>query len=166
MSPFQHLRDEFTHAWDALLDGWQRLYRRAAGAMTRFNQGVQAKTDGEAGTELATRSVGWGVLAGEVFDGEDKIIVRLETPGMSKDDFDLEVIGDYLIVRGEKRVAREQTQGRWQITECAYGRFERSIPLPAQVNSELAGASYENGVLRVELPKRQPREQGVKVSLS
>lgn len=165
MSPFQHLRDEFSHAWDALLDGWQRLYRRAAGAMTRFNQGSKAE-DAEASTELAARSTGWGVLAGEVLDGEDKVVVRLETPGMSKDDFDLEIMGDYLVVRGEKRVTREETQGRWQITECAYGSFERAIPLPAPVDSEQARASYEQGVLRVELPKRQPRERGVKLSVS
>lgn len=165
MSPFQHLRDEFSHAWDALLDGWQRLYRRAAGAMTRFNQGSKSE-DAEEGTELADRSAGWGVLAVEVLDGEDKVLVRLETPGMSKDDFDLEVVGDYLIVRGEKRVTREETQGRWQITECAYGSFERSIPLPAPVDSDQASASYEQGVLRVELPKRQPRQRGVKLAVS
>jgi len=165
MSPFQHLRDEFSHAWDALLDGWQRLYRRAAGAMTRFTQGAEAQVDDEASTEIAERSAGWGVLAGEVLDGEDKIVVRLETPGMNKDDFDLEVIGDYLIVRGEKRVTREETRGRWQITECAYGRFERSVPLPAPVSGNEASATYEQGVLRVELPKRQPREQGVKLAV-
>lgn len=160
MSPFQHLRDEFSHAWDALLDGWQRLYRRAAGAMTRFGPGARSE-----GAELAERSAGWGVLAGEVLDGEDKVVVRLETPGMSKDDFDLEVVSDYLIVRGEKRVSREETQGRWQITECAYGRFERAIPLPAPVDSEQASASYDRGVLRVELPKRQPRSRGVKLAV-
>jgi HSP20 family protein len=165
MSPFQHLRDEFSHAWDALLDGWQRLYRRAAGAMTRFSQGSKAE-DAEQSTELAERSTGSGVLAGEVLDGEDKVVVRLETPGMSKDDFDLEVMGDYLVIRGEKRLTREETQGRWQITECAYGSFERAIPLPAPVDSAQASASYEQGVLRVELPKRQPRERGVKLSVS
>lgn len=165
MSPFQHLRDEFSHAWDALLDGWQRLYRRAAGAMTRFNPRTKAES-ADQGIDLEERSAGWGVLAGEVLDGEDKVVVRLETPGMSKDDFDLEVVGDYLVVRGEKRVTREETQGRWQITECAYGSFERAIPLPAPVDSEQASASYEQGVLRVELPKRQPRERGVKLAVS
>jgi HSP20 family protein len=165
MSPFEHLRDEFSHAWDALLDGWQRLYRRAAGAMTRFNQGAKS-ADAEESAELTERNTGWGVLAGEVLDAEDKIVVRLETPGMSKEDFDLEVTGDYLVVRGEKRVAREETQGRWQITECAYGSFERAIPLPAQVNGDQASASYKKGVLRVELPKRQPRQRGVKLAVS
>ncbi|MBK1705678.1 Hsp20/alpha crystallin family protein [Halochromatium glycolicum] len=166
MSPFQHLRDEFSHAWDALIDGWQRLYRRAAGAMTRFTHGAEAQADADAPNDLAERNTGWGVLAGEVLDGEDQIVVRLETPGMEKDDFDLEVVGDYLVVRGEKRVSQEETRGRWQITECAYGRFERAIPLPAPVASDEASASYDQGILRVELPKRQPRERGVKLSVS
>lgn len=167
ISPFQTLRDEMSHAWDALLDGWQRLYRRAAGAMTRFQPSAEAvAADRESNNELAERSIGWGVLAGEVLDGENKVVVRLETPGMSKEDFDLEVAGDYLFVRGEKRISREETKGRWHVTECAYGSFERSIPLPAAVDSDGAKASYADGVLRVELPKREPRERGVKVSVS
>jgi HSP20 family protein len=167
ISPFQTLRDEMSHAWDALLDGWQRLYRRAAGAMTRFQPSADdASSDSEAKNELVERSTGWGVLAGEVLDGENKVVIRLETPGMTKDDFDLEVAGDYLFIRGEKRVSREETKGRWHVTECAYGSFERSIPLPAPVDSNGATASYADGVLRVELPKREPRERGVKVSVN
>jgi len=96
------------------------------------------------------------VLACEVLDNDDKIVVRLEAPGMDKDDFDLQMIENYLLVRGEKQMTKERSQGGYHISECAYGRFERAIPLPAEVDVKKAKASYKRGVLRVELPKSTP----------
>ena len=72
---------------------------------------------------------------------------------MHKQDFDIQVLDQYLVVRGEKQVERERSEGRYHVTECAYGSFERAIPLPEEVESAKAKASYKKGVLRVELPK-------------
>jgi HSP20 family protein len=169
MSTLQNLREGLTEAWDTLLDGWQRLYRRAAGAITRFTPGkreVHAGAD-ESEREIAVRSAGWGVLAAEVFDDDDKVVIRLEAPGMAKDDFDLQLMDDYLVVSGEKQVERERTEGRYHVTECAYGRFERAIPLPDEVEGDQARATYRNGVLRVELPKvAARRRKTIKVEVS
>jgi HSP20 family protein len=96
------------------------------------------------------------MLGGEVFEDEQRIVVRLEVPGMEKSDLDIQVEDDQLVVAGEKRFERESTEGRWHTLQCAYGSFRRVIPLPAPVKSEEARASYRNGVLRVELPKREP----------
>jgi HSP20 family protein len=165
MSTLDQVREGLNEAWDTLVDGWQRLYRRAAGAITRFTPGTKPDRDlekearGGAGREIATRSAGWGVLAAEVFDDHDNIVVRLEAPGMDKGDFDLKVLDDYLVVRGEKHIERERTEGRYHVTECAYGRFERAIPLPERVDSDKAKASYKSGVLKVELPKTAPRRR-------
>jgi HSP20 family protein len=161
MSTMQQLREGLNEAWDTLMDGWQRLYRRAAGAITRFTPG---KKEGDAGApregrEMAVRSTGWGVLAAEVFDDDDKVVVRLEAPGMVNDDFDLQVLDDYLVVRGEKQIERERTEGSYYVTECAYGSFERAIPLPDEVDAGKANATYKNGVLRVELPKSVSRRR-------
>ena len=144
-----------------MVDGWHRLYRRAEGAITRYTAGEKAgkETSKGEGQEIAVRSAGWGVLAAEVFDDEDDVIVRLEAPGMDRDDFDLKVVGGHLVVRGEKRIERERTQGHYHVTECAYGSFERAIPLPERVKSDKAHAKYKNGVLRVELPKAEPRRR-------
>lgn len=169
MSTLHQVREGLTEAWDTLVDGWQRLYRRAAGAMTRFTPGKKTTQEGvlEHRHEVASRSTGWGVLAAEVFDDDDTVIVRLESPGMEKADFDLEIRDDYLIVRGEKQIERERTEGRYYITECAYGRFERAIPLPDDVEPGKARASYNNGVLRIELPKAASRRQkAIKVNVN
>jgi len=154
MQRFRQLREGLNEAWGALAEGWQRLSRQAGNAMTRFTPGGGSREPGGAERrELAARSSGWGLLAAEVFDDDDRIIVRLEAPGMEKQDFDLQVLDDYLVVRGEKRLEREHSEGRYHVSECAYGQFRRAVPLPDAVNAEKAKASYSNGVLRVALPK-------------
>ena len=72
----------------------------------------------------------------------------------------IEIGGDTLQVRGEKRFERESTEGRWRVLQCAYGSFQRSVPLPAPVRGEEASASYRDGVLRIDLPKREPGRPG------
>lgn len=155
MSTIQQIRHDIGQAWDALFEGWQRLYRQATGAITRFTHGGREtpSPDADEAREMAVRNAGWGVLAAEVFDDDDKVVVRLEVPGMDKDDFELHLRDDYLVVQGEKRGSRERTIGRYHVTECAYGQFERAIPLPGEVDSDRASAIYRDGVLRVELPK-------------
>jgi len=167
MATLQQISEGVGEAWDTLMDGWRRLYRRAAGAITRFSPGGGKRdTDTQLSGELALRSSGWGVLACEVFDDDDQVVVRLEAPGMEKGDFDLQVVDDYLVVSGEKQMERERTEGGYRISECAYGRFERAIPLPCEVESGEASASYQRGVLRVTLPKSaQHRRRSIKVKV-
>lgn len=59
-------------------------------------------------------------------------------------------------VRGEKRVERTSEEGCYRVLQCAYGRFERIVPLPAAVLADQAKASYEHGVLKIDLPKAHP----------
>jgi HSP20 family protein len=161
MATLQQVSEGLGEAWDHLLADWRRLYRRAAGAITRFTPGNKDKPElsTQPVSQIAERSSGWGVLACEVFDNDDRVVVRLEAPGMEKDNFDLQVVDDYLVVRGEKQMERERTEGGYHISECAYGRFERAIPLPDEVETDEALASYKHGVLRVELPKSLTRRR-------
>jgi HSP20 family protein len=78
---------------------------------------------------------------------------------MEKSDFDLQVLDNYLVVRGEKQFERELNKGHYHVTECAYGSFERAIPLPEEVEGGKARATYSQGVLRVELPKAESRRR-------
>ncbi|MEO7128134.1 MAG: Hsp20/alpha crystallin family protein [Rhodoferax sp.] len=123
--------------------------------MTRFKPGekselpVQADIDDDAWLP----GLSWAMLGGDVFEDDKRVVVRIEAPGMRKSDFNIEVIGDELVVRGEKRFERESSEGRWRVLQCAYGSFHRSVPLPAAVLPEQAKAGYRDGVLRVEMPK-------------
>lgn len=152
MSRLQQLNEGMSHAWDTLVDGWRHLYHRAADAITRFRPGATDATREETDGHVQ-RSSGWGVLAAEVFDGDHSVVVRLEIPGMDAAGFQLEATGRQLLVSGEKTIHREHSQGRYHVSECAYGRFERLIGLPADVDASRAEASYKRGVLRIEIPK-------------
>jgi HSP20 family protein len=152
MSEISELRHGVEEMWGSLTHGWQRLRERAAGAFTRFRPGRRSPARGP---EETLPSVGWALLAGDVYEDARKIVVRLEIPGMEKTDFEIDVHDDLLWVRGEKRLERESTEGAYRVLQCAYGSFERSIPLPTGVIVDQAAASYRNGVLRIELPKSE-----------
>jgi HSP20 family protein len=171
MSTLHQLREGLNDVWDTLTGGWQKLYRRASGAITRFSPGKRngKKAAIEEEQEIALRSTGWGVLATEIFDNDDKVVVRLEAPGMEKNDFDLQVLNDYLVIRGEKQIERERNEGRYHVTECAYGFFERAIPLPEGVVKDMdkAHATYKKGILRIELPKLAlQHRKSIKINVS
>jgi Molecular chaperone (small heat shock protein) len=154
MSTLEQIRHGLSRAWDSMAEGWQQLRERAAQAMTRYTPARHGGAVETAEDQIAARSARWGLLAAEVQENEDEVVVRLEAPGMEKDQFDINVIdGRYLSVRGEKRVQREEKRGRYHVMECAYGSFERAVALPAEVDDSRARASYRSGVLRVTLPK-------------
>ncbi|MGQ9686788.1 MAG: Hsp20/alpha crystallin family protein [Thiobacillaceae bacterium] len=152
------LKESVESLWENLTEGWRHLARTAAGALTRFKAGD--KTDLPAKSEVDDvnwlPSLGWGMLGGDVYEDDKRLVVRLEVPGMEKEDMQVEVVGDALVVSGEKRFQREGSEGRWRVMQCAYGSFRRVVPLPAPVRIDEARASYKNGVLRIELPKVTP----------
>lgn len=154
--------------WESVADGWQRLRETAFGAMTRFKAGSETNVPTPAEVDDAFYAPhGWAMLGGDLFEDDKRLVVKLEVPGMEKDDFSIEVQDDALVVRGEKRFERESSGGRWCLVQCAYGSFRRVVPLPLPVIAEKAKASYKNGVLRVELPKAQagkPRRKTIHVS--
>lgn len=154
MSTLEQIRHGLSRAWDSVAEGWQQLRERAAQAMTRYTPIRHGGNVETAEDQIAANSARWGLLAAEVQENDDEVVVRLEAPGMEKEQFDISVIdGRYLSVRGEKRVQREEKRGRYHVMECAYGRFERAVALPAEVDDSRAKASYRNGVLRISLPK-------------
>lgn len=155
---FGAIKEEFNSLLDTVADGWRHLRQSAAGALTRFRPatGSALPTRNEVDDDFYVPSRGWAMLSGDVFEDENRLVVRLEVPGMNKDDITLEVQDDMLVVSGEKHFQRESTEGRWRVMQCAYGSFHRAVPLPVAVLADQAKASYDRGILRVELPKAQP----------
>jgi HSP20 family protein len=72
---------------------------------------------------------------------------------MNEGDLAIDVDGNVLRIRGEKRSGATQQRRRYHLMERAYGHFERRIPLPHGVDAEKAEVSYRNGVLTAILPK-------------
>jgi HSP20 family protein len=158
MSRLQEWKHELGHAWESLADGWRELGERAGSALTRFRP-RRASGDAGAGPASASEELplagSWAFLAADVFDDDDRVVVRLEAPGMKREDFTIDLHDDVLSVRGDKRFERESSQGNYRVMQCAYGSFRRDVRLPAPVRADKARASYRDGVLRVELPKTE-----------
>jgi len=89
----------------------------------------------------------------DVVDEEDALCVTAELPGMEKDDVQLQIESDALLIRGEKKHGEEKQEKGVYRSERYYGYFQRVIPLPADVDQEAVEATFEKGVLRVRLPK-------------
>jgi HSP20 family protein len=139
------------HAWQQLSEGWHELISRARGAVTRYTRGHDEVQD--AATEWLRFTPAWGLVAGEIEQDDGNVYVRIELPGLDRQDIELEVHDGVLAVRGEKRFARESAQGSFTLLERSYGRFERVFELPCSVDADKAAAKYRDGVLAVTLPK-------------
>jgi HSP20 family protein len=155
---FDDIKQGLSSFLDSVAEGWQHLRQSASSAVTRFRPGEQTNlpSKGDIDDAFYMPSMGWSMLGGNLFEDDKRIVVQLEVPGLDKNDLDIQVEGDELIVRGEKRFEREDTEGRYRVFQCAYGSFRRAVPLSAAVLADQAKASYRNGVLRVELPKAEP----------
>lgn len=140
-----------SHAWNQLAEGWHELIARTRHALTRFSRGHDAVQD--AASEWLRFCPGWGLVAGEIEQDDKSVYVRVELPGVDKRDIEIDVLDDVLVVRGEKRFAREASHGSFTLLERSYGRFERSFVLPCVVDAGHARASCRDGVLSISLPK-------------
>jgi len=150
----QQFKQGAEQAFESLSEGWRELKAKASGALTRFRSRDGAG-DGDRDVSLPSNFSRWAYLAADVHEDDDRVVVRLEVPGMRKEDFDLDIQGTTLRVSGEKRVDRETVRGGYHVVQCAYGSFRRSVPLPVEVRPDKASASYRDGVLRIELPKAE-----------
>lgn len=164
MSTMNQLRQGISRAWDSLTEGWREFRELAGDALTRFQPKTPRGDADTAEDRIVSRASRWGLLAAEVADNDESVQVMLEVPGLDAEDFDIEVRDDVLVVRGEKRLSREETRGNYHLMERAYGQFERAIRLPAPVDDDGAKATYRAGVLTISMPKSrsaQPRRISV-----
>lgn len=92
----------------------------------------------------------------DVYEDQDNVVVRAEVPGLSKEDLNVTLNERTLTLSGErKEERREQKEGRAYCSECYYGRFYRTVSLPAEVDSDRVQAEYKDGVLRVTMAKKE-----------
>ena len=95
------------------------------------------------------------IPAANVIENKDHYEVSLAAPGMKKDDFNIDVEGNMLTISAEMEEKKEEKDGRYSRKEFSYTTFTRSFSLPEWVNKDKIDAFYENGLLRVHLPKTE-----------
>jgi HSP20 family protein len=91
----------------------------------------------------------------DIMESDDQYRVKVELPGVSKDDVKITLESNILTIRGEKRQEQETKENSYHRVERAYGTFQRSFTLPSTVKSDKIDASYKDGVLIINLPKAE-----------
>lgn len=133
------------------------LMRRFAEDMDRifedFGFGAEMRTPAFMGRarEAADVPAEWSPRV-EVQRREGQLVVRADLPGLTKDDIKVEVTRDALTIQGERKAESKEEREGYSYSECSYGRFYRSIPMPEGVDPSKVTADFKNGVLEVGIP--------------
>jgi HSP20 family protein len=105
----------------------------------------------------------------DLVETADHFVLRADLPGMSEEDVNIEVEDRVLTVSGERKAEHTESKDGFHRIERAFGSFSRSLTLPEGVNPETVSASFDRGVLQLEIPKpeeRKPRKISIGVGNS
>jgi HSP20 family protein len=117
----------------------------------------------EAENPLTTASF---VPAVDIYEDAQKVTLKLEVPGIDQKDLDIRVENNTLTVKGERKFEKDEKEENFHRIERRYGSFYRAFTLPSTVNTEDVHASYNGGVLKLELakkPEAQPKQIKINV---
>ena len=89
----------------------------------------------------------------EIADTNDSILVKAQVPGVSKENLHIDIMDDYLTLKGEMKEEKTTEEKRFHRKEFRYGAFARTIPLPTAVKADQAAVQLKDGVLTITLPK-------------
>lgn len=121
--------------------------------MERAFENMLGEPFGMAATPEILRMEGWSPLV-DVSETDRELIVRAECPGIRIEDIEVSVLGNTLVISGEKSQESETGGEDWYRCERRFGSFRRTIDLPSTVEADRAQADAQNGVVTVHIPKR------------
>jgi HSP20 family protein len=134
----------------AVLEGPLTMLRRATADMERFFDGVAGQPFLKSGSR-ALADLHWTPSV-DVIEKDDTLTIRVDLPGLTKDEVKVDVTADAITVQGErKKEIEEKGDGQYRL-ERAYGTFFRAVPLPEGVKPADVKATFKNGVLEVTAP--------------
>ncbi len=102
-----------------------------------------------------SRSLFSDVPPANIQEREKDYLLELAVPGMEKKDFTVELEGDYLTISAEKEIKKEEKENGVSRKEFSYNSFSRSFHLPENSKPEKIHAEYSNGLLKIEIPKKE-----------
>lgn len=132
---------------------WNDPFRDLAALQDRMNrmfEGTVARTRNE--EELFTGT--WAPPV-DIYETKDKITLKAELPGFEEKQINLRFEDGILTLEGERKFEKETGDENYHRVERSYGKFVRSFAIPAGIEGDKIAASFSNGVLTVELPKRE-----------
>jgi HSP20 family protein len=107
------------------------------------------------------------VPAVDIYEDPQKVVLKLEVPGIDQKDMDIRVENQTLTVKGERKFEAEEKEQNFHRIERRYGSFFRAFTLPSSVDAENVQASYNSGVLKLEVakkPEAQPKQVKINVA--
>jgi HSP20 family protein len=137
-------------------------FREVAALQNRVNSLFRDFSEGD--SPLTTASF---VPAVDVYEDAQKVVLKLEVPGIEEKDLDVRVENHTLTVKGERKFEKEEKEENFHRIERRYGSFYRAFTLPSTVDTENVQANYTAGVLKLELKKKaeaQPKQIKVNVA--
>jgi len=100
----------------------------------------------------------------DILQNDKEITVRAELPGVEKKDVDISLTEDSITIKSEKKSETKEEHGEYYRCEISQGVFSRTLPLPAEVDSENANATFKDGLLEIKIPKaREAKRRKVEV---
>ncbi|EAZ88734.1 Hsp20/alpha crystallin family protein [Crocosphaera chwakensis] len=106
------------------------------------------------------------IPAAELTETDDALHLKLEVPGMSAKDLDIQVMVDRVAIAGERKSETETNENGKTRSEFRYGKFQRVIPLPVRIQNTNVTADYKDGILHLNLPlSSEEKNKVVKISL-
>jgi HSP20 family protein len=102
----------------------------------------------------------------DLYEREGDIVIRVELPGARREDIDITIAKDSLVIKGDIKRDEDVKEENYYISERTFGNFSRTIALPVEVESEKAQATMKDGLLEIVIPKREeakPREIRIEV---
>jgi len=97
----------------------------------------------------------YNVPAVNITEHKNEFLVSLAVPGLKKDDFKIDVDGNMLTISSEKEESKEEKDAKFTRKEYNYSSFSRTFTLPEEINKEKIDAKYEDGVLKISLPRKE-----------
>lgn len=94
----------------------------------------------------------------DISEKNDKILVEAEIPGVKKEDLKITLQDNILTIKGEKKKEEEHKENNYYRCERSYGSFSRSFTLPVEVSTEKVDAKFNDGMLKIELKKVEPKK--------
>lgn len=138
-------------------------FRELASLQERMNRIFDDTISGSSRREEDALAATWTPPV-DILERKDRIVLSAELPGFTEDQIRLHFEDGVLTLDGERRFEREVDDSRYHCVERSYGRFARSFRLPANVDEEAISASFQNGLLVVELPKRlEARPKSIRI---
>ncbi|WP_348263153.1 Hsp20/alpha crystallin family protein [Telmatobacter sp. DSM 110680] len=131
-------------------------FRDVLALQNRVNSLFREMNEGD--NPLTTASF---VPAVDIYEDSKKVVLKIEVPGMEEKDLDIRVENNTLTVKGERKFEKDEKEENFHRIERRYGSFYRAFTLPSTVDPENVGASYNAGILKLELnkkPEAQPKQ--------